>query len=246
MFNFFKKSKTPGKLWFKTDIHCHVVPGVDDGSPDARESVNLIEYMQDWGIERIIASPHVTQVTFENTPETIAYAMVKLSEELQRRSNTIDFSNSAEYRIDDFFKSQIEANQLMPYPNSYLLIENAFVQEPLQLDQLVFDLQVKGFRPILAHPERYSYYYGRRDRYRALHNAGLNFQINLLSLAGFYGKTEKQVAEQLIEDNLVDFVGTDLHNMKHVNAINEYLTSRDLERHTRALANVIKNDTAFI
>ncbi len=245
MFNFFKKAKTPGKLWFKTDIHCHVVPGVDDGAADARESVDLIEYMQDWGIERIIASPHVTQITFENTPETIAYAMVKLSEELQRRSNMIDFSHSAEYRIDDFFKSQLEAGNLMPYPNSYLLIENAFVQEPWDLDQLVFDLQLKGYRPILAHPERYHYYYGNSDRYRALHNAGLNFQINLLSLSGYYGKTEKQVAEHLIEANLVDFVGTDLHNMKHVESINAYLTSRDFERHSRALADVIQNDKVF-
>jgi tyrosine-protein phosphatase YwqE len=245
MFNFFRKQKEPGKLWFSTDIHCHIVPGVDDGSPSADVSADLIERMQSWGINRIIASPHVTNVTFENTPETIAPAMQQLHDELQRRGNSINVANAAEYRIDELFLKQLESGNLMTYPNDYILIENAFIQEPWELDQLVFDLQVKGLRPILAHPERYYYYYPHRERYRALHDAGLKFQINVLSLAGHYGKQEKSIAEHLIDNGLVDFVGTDLHNMSHVESIDKYLMSKDLERHTRALAGKILNDTAF-
>ena len=224
MFNFFSK-KTPEKLWFATDIHCHIIPGIDDGSPSAEKSVELVENMQAWGIERIFASPHVTQGSFPNTPETIAAARKKLQDALDAKGNPLQLDNSAEYRLDD------------------LLVEAAFIQEPMGFDNLLFELQVSGFRPILVHPERYYYYYSDPDRYRAIHNAGVEFQINLLSLSGYYGKDEKRIAEKLIDMGLVDYVGTDLHGRRHVDSINAYLGSRDFRRHRAALENVIKNDT---
>ena len=123
----------------------------------------------------------------------------------------------------------------------HLIIENSFVQEPLNLDRLVFELQVDGYRPILAHPERYFYYYENLDRYRALHDAGVEFQINLLSLAGYYGKGERRIAEKLIDMGLVDFVGTDLHGRRHVESIRGYMATREFRRHRSALEKVIKN-----
>ena len=146
MFNLFRsKHKEPASLCFSTDIHCHIVPGIDDGAPDAATSADLVERMQSWGIERIIASPHVTQDTFENNPQTIAPAIEKLQQELARRGNGIKVTNSAEYRIDELFTKQLEEDVIMPYPGNYILIENSFMQEPWNLDQLIFDLQVKGY-----------------------------------------------------------------------------------------------------
>lgn len=247
MFDFFKKkSKEPAELCFATDIHCHIVPGVDDGSPDAATSADLIERMQGWGIRRIIASPHVTQYTFENTLDTIRPALDRLHQELDRRNNDIDVSHSAEYRIDELFGERLAANDLWLLPNKHILIENAFMQEPWNLDQLVFDLQVRGIKPILAHPERYSYYYKHFDRYKALHDSGLSFQINLLSLAGAYGKAEKKIAEQLIDGGLVDFIGTDLHKASHADAIDAYLTTSDARKHMDRLHSCVCNDTAFV
>jgi len=247
MFDFFKsKSKEPVKLCFSTDIHCHIVPGVDDGSPDASTSADLIERMQSWGIKRIIASPHVTQYTFENTEETIAPAMKALHEELDRRGNGIEVSHSAEYRIDELFSRRLEDNDLWLLPNKHILIENAFMQEPWNLNQLVFDLQVRGLMPILAHPERYMYYYNHTDRYKTLHDSGLAFQINLLSLAGAYGKAEKKIALQLIDKGLVDFIGTDLHKASHADAIDKYLHTSEAQKHMEKLQPYVKNDTAFI
>lgn len=236
MFNFLKKSKEPQKLCVTTDIHCHVVPGIDDGSPDATTSADLIERMQTWGIKRIIASPHVTEASFENTPEIMDSALAELKEELARRGNNIDISHSAEYRIDDYFFRQVEGETLCPMSGNFLLIENSFIQEPWDLDRIVFDLKIKGFKPILAHPERYFYYAeGHRDRYVKLHSNGLMFQINLLSLSGYYGKAEKNTAEYLLENGMVDFIGTDLHNHKHADSIDAYLASRDYQRHLRFL-----------
>ncbi|MDE7426660.1 MAG: hypothetical protein K2M79_02520 [Muribaculaceae bacterium] len=245
MFSFFSKNKKPRKLWFNTDIHCHVLPGIDDGSPDVDTSVELVKRMKDFGLERIIASPHVTQLTFENSRETLQPAYESLKERLESENVNIDLSYAAENRMDELFSRNLENNNLISYPNDWLLVENAFIQEPWNIDQLIFDLQVRGYRPILAHPERYQYYSGRRDRYRRLHDAGAAFQINVLSLAGVYGKGEKQVAEWLIAHKMVDFCGTDLHNHKHADAIEAYLGSKDAVRHAKALSEVIKNDTAF-
>ena len=242
MFNFFSK-KTPEKLWFATDIHCHIIPGIDDGSPSAEKSVELVENMQAWGIERIFASPHVTQGSFPNTPETIAAARKKLQDALDAKGNPLQLDNSAEYRLDDLFAEQRDKGILLTLPGNRLLVENSFIQEPMGCDNLLFELQVSGFRPILVHPERYYYYYSDPDRYRAIHNAGVEFQINLLSLSGYYGKDEKRIAEKLIDMGLVDYVGTDLHGRRHVDSINAYLGSRDFRRHRAALENVIKNDT---
>lgn len=247
MFKIFKsKPKEPAQLCFRTDIHCHVVPGVDDGSPDATTSADLIERMQRWGIERIFASPHVTQYTFENTPATIAPAMAELRAELERRGNNIFLDHGAEYRIDDLFSSLLNSGEkLMHLPDKYLLIENSFMQEPWNLDQLVFDLQVKGYRPILAHPERYLYYSPKKKRYSDLHNAGLMFQINLLSLAGAYGKQERKLAEYLIAQGMVDFIGTDLHRSSHADAIDSYLLTSDAQAHMKDLSAQVLNDKAF-
>lgn len=243
MFSFLRKNKIVEPLFYSTDIHCHLLPAIDDGSQEATISVELIERMQTWGIKRIIATPHVTQASFENTPETIATSFKNLKNELDRTGNNIDILYSAEYRMDEFFSEQIEKQQLIPMPGNYLLVENSFILEAWDLDNLLFDLNVRGFHPILAHPERYFYYHAKKNRYEELHRADVLFQINLLSLAGYYGKEEKKVAEYLLEKGLVDFIGTDLHSHKHADAIDAYLASKDYRKIKDKV--IVKNDVAF-
>ncbi len=230
MFNFFKKKQEPLQLCFNTDIHCHILPGIDDGSPDVDTSIELIQRMLSWGINRIIATPHVTQASFENTPETMSNALKSLNEALKNKNIEIDIIHSAEYRIDELFITQLNNGTIVPFPNNYLLVENSFIQEPWNLDQLLFDLKVKGYRPILAHPERYMYYYSKKDRYKTIHSTGTKFQINILSIAGYYGKEEKRIAMELIEKGFVDFIGTDLHNHRHADAIESFLSSKDYQK----------------
>lgn len=242
MFNFFSKKRDPQQLFFNTDIHCHIVPGIDDGSPDVDTSVSLLEEMSRWGLKRIIASPHITYGSFENTPQIISDAFALLKEAADSRGISISIGYSAENRIDDLFIKNLEAGSLLTLPGNFLLVENSYMQEPWNLDQLLFDIQVKGYRPVLVHPERYSYYYTKKGRYENIHNAGIAFQINVLSLAGYYGKSEKKIAETLIEKDLVDFLGTDLHHASHVKAISEYLASKDYDKHRSALEGRILND----
>ena len=242
MFRVFKKSHEPVSFSFHTDIHCHVVPGIDDGSPDASTSADLIERIQGWGISRILASPHVTKTTFENSAATIAPAMESLRAELARRGNDVNIDHHAEYRIDELLMDNMKQKTLMPLPDDYILIENSYIQEPWNLEQLVFDLQIQGLSPILAHPERYAYYHNRINRYEELHNMGLAFQINVLSLADAYGGRESKFARELLKKGLVDFVGTDLHNHRHADAIDAYLTTKQAREDMAALADCVKND----
>lgn len=243
MFGLFrKKSNQPRELFFHTDVHCHLIPGIDDGSRSAELSVELINRMLTWGITDIIATPHVTEDSFENTPEHIDKAFRNLIDAIKRENIKINVSHSAEYRIDSFFMSQLDAGNITPLKGDYLLVENSYVQEPWELDKILFDLKLKGYIPVLAHPERYVYYHDKRNRYNELHRTGTLFQANLLSFAGYYGKNEKKAAEYLLEHNLIDFIGTDMHNHRHSDAIHEFIVTKEYRELSERLKGRILND----
>ena len=227
MFHWFRRTD-PAKLPFTTDIHCHLTPGIDDGSPDVEKSVRLLRFMEEWGVRRIVMTPHVTEDTYENTPATIDPAFGALAAGARQAGIGIELiPPSGEYRLDSFFVKCLGENMVRPLPGGYLLVENAFNVEPWNIDELLFDLAVRGFRPVLAHPERYMYYHSSPTRYRRLHESGLFMQCNLLSFAGYYGKEIRQTACWMLDNGLVDFLGTDLHGMRHVESISGFLKTRD-------------------
>lgn len=224
-------------------MHCHIIPGVDDGSPDVATSLTLLGHMADWGIERVFASPHSTQDRYENTPQTLAEPFSKLKSAIGNAHMPIELHHHMEYRIDEFFLQQLENKNIVTLPGKFLLIENAFSHEPWGLNNIVYNLISQGYNPILAHPERYPYYaLHHRDRYESLNALGLYFQVNFLSLAGHYGKLEREAAIYLLKKGWAQFVGTDLHKMSHVETINHYLSSRQF-RHDLKLFAKLRNDT---
>lgn len=242
LFDFFFKPKTPQKLPFTTDIHCHVLPGVDDGSPDAETSVELLSHMADWGFERIFASPHSTADHFENTPQTIAAPFAELKDAAARAGLSLGLEHHFEYRVDQFFIQQLDNKNIKTLPDDFILIENGFDQEPWGLEHIIFELLSKGYRPVMAHPERYRYYRNNFSRYAELHDKGLLFQINLLSLAGHYKANERDIALKLLKQGMVSFIGTDVHHMDHVNSIERYLRSSDFGKDVK-LFDQLLNDT---
>lgn len=228
MFNIFqRKSKKDAKLFYTTDVHSHILPGVDHGSQSVEESLEMLHAQLDMGISHVMCTSHVTAETFENTPESLTAAYEELKNAIAREGLPINIYVSAEYRIDEYWTQEYEAGHLLPLPGNHVLLENSFAQELIGIDNMMFDLQVKGYRPILAHPERYRYYNDRRDRYKTLHNASVKFQINILSLAGYFGKGARERALWLIQNNLCDMLGSDMHNMEHAQIIKEYIGSRD-------------------
>lgn len=245
MFHWFRKPDSP-KLPFATDIHCHLTPGIDDGSPDVDKSVQLLTYMEKWGIRRIVMTPHVTEDTFENTPATIDPAFGILVAGAREAGIGIDLlPPSGEYRMDNFFVESLARGLVRPMPGGYLLVENSFSVEPWDVDKLLFDLTLKGYKPVLAHPERYIYYHSVPDRYRQLHDRGVFMQCNILSFAGYYGREIKHMACRMLENGLVDFLGTDLHGMRHAEAMEHFMGSRDFRNLSRRVTGCILNDLSL-
>ena len=244
MFGLFSKKTSAIPLWFKTDIHCHVLPGIDDGSPDVETSLELIRSLNEMGVERIIASPHVAAVEFPNTPETLTESYNILKDSLSANGISVPVSHSAEYRIDEELSSIIDSKNLVPYPGNYVLIENQWIQEPWNLEQIIFDLQVRGYNPVFAHPERFVYYHNNPGRLNDLHSK-IPFQINLLSLSGYYGKTIQKAAETLLKKGYCDFLGTDTHNMRHIEHLRKYLSTGAAIKHRDLSLKTLKNDKVF-
>lgn len=246
MIHFFKKAKKEERprLFYHHDMHCHILPGIDDGSPDVETSVELVRRMSNWGIDHIIATPHVTAFTFENTPDTIGTAYHSLTDRLEEEGIDMKIVFSAEYRMDENFLELVEHNGLIPMPGNRLLIENSFLQPFWDIKNLIFQLQLKGYEPILAHPERYVYYFRDKSVYRELVQAGCRMQINLLSLAGYYGKEVHQVAMWLIKEGLVHFIGSDLHHTDHADSIDRFLSG---SAYTKVIPQLerVENDRLF-
>lgn len=236
-----EKPRPVGKLPIKTDIHAHLVPGIDDGSDSLQTSLELMRGLADLGIEAMVLTPHVTDEVFPNTVATIDPPYNELREALRESGVPMRLAVSAEYRIDDQFRDHLAGGAVRPMPDGYILIECPWISEPFGLDTFVNDLVRRhGLKPIIAHPERYRYYIERPESYRRLRDLGLRFQLNLLSLAGYYGDTIRRNAEALLDEGMVEFVGTDMHHARHLQTLRDYTASRQfalLERHASSLLN---------
>jgi Capsular polysaccharide biosynthesis protein len=239
---FFKKEAEALQLPFNTDIHSHILPWVDDGSKNIESSLFLVNKMCEWGIYNIIATPHRTDISFENTIETVKPGFEELKEAIAKNNIPVNLTHSFEYRLDEGFINLMEQNKLVPLKGNYILIENSFIQPLWNLKEIIFDLKLKGFKPILAHPERYGYYVTNKQLYTELHDIECEFQINILSIAGGYGKEIQKTAMWLLEKGYLDYIGTDLHNRSHSDFIDNYLKSSGYRKILPILASRVKND----
>ncbi len=238
----FGSKKEQVKLFYNTDIHCHILPGVDHGSRSIEQSLDMLRAEQEMGISRVILTSHVTAVTFENTRETLMDAFLKLKDAVTDAGLEMDLYLSAEYRMDEYFDKEYAADHLIPMPGNHILLENSFQQELMNLNDLLFDMQVKGYKTILAHPERYTYYSRRRKRYEELHNAGARFQINILSFTGYFGEEARESALWFAKNGMIDYLGSDMHNVKHAHIIMDYLNSKEWKKLSRDIEQTVKND----
>lgn len=238
----FGRKKEQVKLFYNTDVHCHILPGVDHGSQSIEQSLGMLRAQVAMGINRIILTSHVTAVSFENTRESLMDAFLKLKDAVIDEGIDVELLLSAEYRMDEYFDREYAADHLLPMPGNHILLENSFQQELMNLNDLLFDMQVKGYRTILAHPERYSYYSRRRKRYEELHNAGAKFQVNILSFTGYFGEEARDSALWFAHNGMIDYLGSDMHNVKHAHIIMDYINSKEWKKLSKEIEPTIKND----
>lgn len=220
LFSFFKKRQLPQHADLSAlgaDMHSHLIPGIDDGSPDLETSLGLIRGLAGLGYRKIITTPHIMGELYPNNADNILRGMKLVQEALTRENIGIEFSAAAEYMLDDHFSTILENEEpLLTISGKMVLVEFSFVSAPMGFKEKIFSLQIRGYQPILAHPERYGYFLSNRKIYDELRQMGCLFQLNLLSLIGYYGKPAREVAHFLLKKGYVSLLGTDLHHQKHL------------------------------
>ena len=233
MFGFFNRKVVKKNITFDyssliVDMHSHVLPGIDDGAQTPAESIILIKKMMALGIKKIIATPHIMADYYRNTAETINAALAVLKDELKREKIDIVVEAAAEHYFDETFEGRINDGKLMVMGDNYVLFEFSFISKPPNVVPVIQKLNELGYKPILAHPERYPYM--DIEQFRALREWGLLLQLNTISLTGYYGKDAKKLAEQLIDQQLVDFISSDMHHLRHAEAFKDALKMPYLEK----------------
>lgn len=212
------------------DIHSHLIPGIDDGVKTLEESVEIILALKNQGFKKLITTPHIMWHRFPNTKEIIVNGCKKVNEELKVRDIDIEVIPSAEYFFDENFLELIKKDNLMPFgEKNYILFELSYTSKPFGLEETIFNLLSKGYRPILAHPERYSFLNSNLEKYDKLKECGVRFQININSLIGFYGKRPRIAAKYLSDKGLIDFVGSDIHSMKYYNSFKKAIYTKHVK-----------------
>lgn len=214
----------------KTDIHSHLIPGIDDGAQNIEESIILIKRMMDFGFTKLMTTPHIMADYYRNTSESILKGLDQLREELEKRNIDIEVDAAAEYYLDETFENKLNKGDVLTLGEKFLLFELSFINYPKNLFEVIDKILQKGYTPLLAHPERYPYLAGSMENYERVKDSGCYLQINTLSLAGHYGKQTQKVAEQMVDHYLIDFLGSDLHRMKHADGILKSLSMPYISR----------------
>ncbi len=197
------------------DMHSHLLPGIDDGAPDPAASISLVSGLQSLGLQRFITTPHVIRDLYPNNDASIEAAQESLVAAGGPRLKA-----AAEYMMDDHFSRLLhEKAALRCISGNYVLVEFSFVAMPFDWKEIFFNLQVQGYQPILAHPERYTYLAAQKQVFAEIISLGVLLQLNLNSLTGYYGKQPAELAAHLVKQKLISFLGTDCHHQRHIDAL---------------------------
>ncbi len=223
MFDFFKKKNfLVDYLEGFIDIHNHILPGIDDGSKNVDESIELIQGFGEIGVTDFIATPHIMNNYYPNDPKSIKEALIVVKNELiQHKLKDVSIRAAAEHMIDDNFEAILERDEIMPLGGNYLLVEMSYLQASINFEEALEKIRQKGYFTILAHPERYLYLHSKMGSHKAYKKQGVLYQLNLLSLSKYYGKEVQQMAMKLLSKGLIDFAATDVHNKRQLNSLKE-------------------------
>ena len=200
-------------------MHSHLLPGIDDGCKTLHNSVELVKQFADLGYKKMILTPHVMNDFYPNTPEIIMDKLDKLKDIIQSLGIKIELEAAAEYYLDEFFMEKLEKEEkLLSFgAKKYVLFETSFLNASPYTDQAIFMMQSLGYTPILAHPERSVYLFYAQRTLRQFTDTGVLFQIDTNSLGGYYSGHSKKIAQWLVDEKMVDFLGSDCHHENHFN-----------------------------
>jgi len=244
MFNFsFLKKQT--SLLTDIDIHSHLIPGIDDGAKDLERAIELIIELKEMGYKKLITTPHISDM-FPNNTKTILSGYQALTSELRKREINIELEVAAEYYADENFEKLLQKKDILTFGKNkkYLLFELSYFTRPQELESLIHDIKLSGYTPVLAHPERYTYFHHNIEDYQKLKaSTNVLFQINLNSITGYYSNDVANVVKKLISKGLVDFIGSDTHHKRHTKYLKKSLSHlfyKKIFKHNSILNNKLK------
>lgn len=223
------------------DIHSHLLPGIDDGATSIEDTMNLINGLEEIGFKKFITTPHIMGDVWKNTPAQINEKLATTISELKVPNINNRLKAAAEYMIDSEFSELYKKKSLITLKDNYVLVEISYLNPPIQLYDILFDLQVNGYQPVLAHPERYNFYHNSLDEYKKLRNAGCLFQLNMLSTTGYYGERVAKAADMLLQNGLISFIGSDVHHTRHL----EYMHKKIVLKNHEYLTPIFQNNSFF-
>jgi len=244
MLSFFSKTKyisdyVPNGY---TDIHSHVLFGIDDGARNHDDSLLLINTLREIGTENIITTPHTSAHIWNNNPKIILDKREEVYNITPNLFTNVNFQVASEYMLDDAFLNLVATNQILTYQDNHVLVEFSYFNVPINYASIFFEMHLNGYQPILAHPERYSYFHNHPEVFEEIRKSGVKLQLNLLSLVGYYGPEVMKMANELLKRNLYDFAGSDLHHKMHCKAIKEKIK---LKNHN-SLKSIMANNLSLL
>ena len=213
MFDFLKKKVTIPALL--TDIHSHLIPGIDDGAQSIEESLTLLRALQKLGYTQVITTPHIMFDAYGNTKTSIREGLQILQDVAQKQNIHLKIDAAAEYYLDEGLLPLIQKKDLLLIDQKYLLFETSYTHRPQQLEEIIFEILAAGYIPLLAHPERYRYI-EEISEFQTIKDLGVEFQVNINSFNGYYGSSAKKNALALSQQGMINFLGSDTHNIKQV------------------------------
>ncbi|MBC7523087.1 MAG: histidinol phosphatase [Flavobacterium sp.] len=223
------------------DIHSHLLPSIDDGSKNIEDTIAMIIELNKLGFAKFVTTPHVMTFVWENSRNTIEQTLNETKKKLLDSNILNPIKSGAEYMMDINFLKLVNSEKLLTLKDDYVLVEMSYLNAPIQLYDIIFDLQLAGYIPVLAHPERYNFYHNNLNEYKKLKNAGCLFQLNLLSTTGYYGPQISKIADYLLQQNMINFVGSDVHHQKHIDFISKKIV---LKNHLK-LNDIFQNNMIF-
>jgi protein-tyrosine phosphatase len=209
------------------DMHSHLIPGIDDGAKTIEDSLLMIRAMKELGFNTLVTTPHVMIDFYPNTRETIETGLAKVRQAIKEQNIEMNIRAAAEYYIDEYFMQLIEKEALLTIYKNEVLVEFSMLYEPPMLLDAIYKLQSSGYRPIIAHPERYIFFHKEFQRYRQLKERGCMLQLNMLSLTGHYGRNIKGIAEEILARGLYDYCGSDMHHERHAGVLKAITKTKD-------------------
>lgn len=241
MFSFFKKNINIAECnFFKnfTDIHSHILYGVDDGVKNVEESLRVLDLYKELGIKKLWLTPHV----MEDVPNSTSFLKERFLQLQQQYSGDIEIRLASENMLDALFDQRLQNKDFLAIGENRdnLLVETSYFRPPQRLEDMIKRIISIGYFPIMAHPERYMYMDKKYFKY--LLQVGVKFQLNILSLSGYYGTKVKENALYLLKNGMYEHVGSDTHSYRMCCAMqNIFLNSKDAER----LESIVTNSKFF-